>query len=332
MKNAFLAALIFLSFDAYAAGVPGAPVGPVTSAETADLVGAVTTINGQCVTPTAGCSAGQFAAIKVGGRNSISVTFIGANFTGTFAPYVSFDNRATWVASSMKQNPAAAVNSYSSSFNLSGSSATIQYAVAFPYGGVTDVMVASTAAVTNTATLRLVATNTLPALSPAYNVKGTQSGLAQTVQEFKDAGRTYVAIVADGVTPAVSETLITFTKTVADTQTTTQTSYTITTAKTFRLQVVCASLTAGAAANRVRVALRLNTAGACIASSPILLPVIELAPNYGTATAAEGGANGCVSIPDGLDIAGNGTKAICLSEAATAASGTLTVNLVGFEY
>jgi hypothetical protein len=144
-------------------------------------------------------------------------------------------------------------------------------------------------------------------------------------------GRTFIVLGADGVTPAISDTVITFAKNVNGAVTGSQTTYAITAGKTLRIQSICASLTAGAAANRVAVRVRLNTGGACVAGSGLLLPAFELAPNYGTATAAEGGASGCMTIPDGLELSGTNWN-ICLSESATAASGTLTAALVGFEY
>lgn len=315
-----------------AAGLAGNPSGPIQGAEVANVTSPATTINAQCTSPTTGCSAGQFVSIKLGGRNSVTAHTVNSAFTSGWSAYVTTDG-VSWTAIPHKASLASVATPVTQT-NVSASSATIDYAVLIPYPGVTDVMFAAVSAVTGSSVVSLTATGAAPNLMTMATAKGVQtlSGSALGTQDLKDSGRAYVALSADGVTPAVSETVITFTKTVADTQTATQTSYTITNAKTFRLQAVCASMTAGAAANRVRVALRMNTGGACVAGSNVLLPIVELAPAYGTAAASEGGAQGCVSIPDGLEIAGNGTKALCLSENAAAASGTLTVNLVGFEY
>jgi hypothetical protein len=336
MRNFALAAAaavaLFCSPPALAQINDGLPTGAPQM--TPDVTMSVKTISALCASPTSGCAAGQFASIKLGGRNAVTAQVITSNFTGTLTPYASTDNGATWFAISLR-TVIGSVSSAAASSILSADTSTKQYAIFVPYGGATDVMLASTAAVTNTLTVQLTATNTNPgAMLTLIAPKGLQSlnGVGLTTQDLKDASRSYVVFSADGVTPAIAETVITFTKIVADTTTTAQTTYTITNAKTFRLQAICASMTAGAAANRVRVALRLNTGGACVAGSNILLPVAELAPQYGTAAAAEGGAYVCQPIPDGLEITGNGTKAICLSENAVAASGTLTVNLVGYEY
>lgn len=333
--NRFLVALacLFLSADAFAGGPPGKATGPVQTVEVPDVLGPVTTINAICPSPGAGCAAGQFASIKVAGRNTVSAQIVTSNFTGTFTAYISSDGGVNWAATELR-NFLALPGIPAPAGSFSANTGTVQWSILIPYGGYTDVMLASTAAVTNTATVQLLASNSTPNLGLWATVRGSQpaNGAGISTQDLKDGGRSYVVFSADGVTPAIAETVITFSKTVADTQTTGQTSYTITSAKTLRIQAICVSATMGAAANRVRVALRLNTGGACVAGSNILFPVLELAPNYGTATAAEGGASGCLPIPDGFEIAGNGTKAICLSEAATAASGTLSVNLIGFEY
>lgn len=171
----------------------------------------------------------------------------------------------------------------------------------------------------------------LSSLGTVFTIHEARAASGDVIREKKDFNRNFVSLGADGVTPAIAETLITFSKNVNGTVTAAQTSYAITAGKTLRLQSICASMTAGAAANRIRVAVRLNTGGACVAGSGLLLPAIELAPAFGTAAAAEGGASGCVTIPDGLDLAGV-TWNVCLTENATAASGTLTANLIGFEY
>jgi hypothetical protein len=180
---------------------------------------------------------------------------------------------------------------------------------------------------------RLLIAVAVLAIFSTPHVPVAHAAQGDVIRNKLDVGRTFVALGADGVTPAIAETVITFSQNKNGTITGSATSYTITSGKTLRIQAICPSFTAGAAANRVRVALRLNTAGACVAGSGLLVPVAELAPGYGTAAASEGGVfGGCAVFPDGLEISGNGTKAICLTENAVAASGQLTVNLVAFEY
>lgn len=300
---------------------PQASVGPVT-------------ISGQCLTPAAGCPAGTAVTIPLGGRNSVSAQVVTSNFTGTLAPFVSMDGGATWysalarTSTSPYSNPGAAA----SSTTFSASTTTTVMSLVLTYAGVTDVMFASTAPVTNTLTVQAIASNTNPnPFGALISAKGTQAAAAAQVQEMKDASRSFVVLGADGVTPAIAETLITFSQNKAGTVTGSATSYAITSTKTLRLESLTCSLTAGAATNRVRVAVRLNTAGACTAASGLLMPAMELSPAYGTAAASQGGAFGSIQFPDGLELTGASWN-VCLSESAAAASGTLTCTLVGFEY
>lgn len=326
MKTILITAVLLCASAVQAAGgdviqpkpLLNTPAGPVT-------------LNAVCASPTAGCAAGQAITVKLNGQNAVSCQTSAVAFNATVTPYFSTDNGTSFESGSMRTavgSAAALVTSLAIN-----DSVTHRFVLISPYGGADTAMLAVTTYASGTPVVNCHAvTYSGNPLALAMSAKNIQPLNPIGTQDLKDAGRSYVVFSADGVTPAIAETVITFTKTIADTQTTGQTSYVITSGKTLRVQAICASATMGAAANRVRVALRLNTGGACIAGSNILLPVVELAPNYGTATAAEGGASACLPIPDGLEIAGNGTKAICLSEAATAASGTLTVNLVGFEY
>lgn len=324
--NKILAALAILVF-ATAANAAGAP----SSVEIAP-VRRTATLNAVCSTPATGCAAGTGLAIPLGGRSTAGLQLNSTAFNGTITPYVSWDGGVNWKATTLRNNGDQVATATASSVALNETA--IRWLVAnIPWGVATDVMFAVTTYTSGSTIAVITGSNVASKFGDSVSTtKGVQTSLAIPTQDFKDSGRSYVAIGADGVTPAIAETVITFTKVVADTSTAAQTSYTITNAKTFRIQSICASFTAGATANRVRVAVRLNTGGACVAGSNILLPVAELAPNYGTATAAEGGASVCMPIPDGLEIAGNGTKAICLSESATAAAGTLTMTLVGYEY
>lgn len=318
-----------------ATGAPGSATGPVTPVEIPDVNVTSGSLNTICSTPTTGCPANSFVKIKLAGRNSVSAQIVPTTFTGTLSSYCSTDGGVNWNAASLYHATSPTrISTPATGTALAAATAITSFSIILPQGGCTDVMTAISAAPTNSLVIRLTASATSDNLSAWGSAKGTQhpSGVGFTTQDLKDSGRSYVALSADGVTPAIAETVITFTKTVADTQTAAQTSYTITNAKILRVQAICASMTAGAAANRIRVALRMNTGGACVAGSNILIPVAELAPNFGTATAAEGGAYVCQSIPDGLEITGNGTKAVCLTENATAASGTLSVNLVAYEY
>lgn len=293
-----------------------------------------TTISAQCSTPTVGCSAGQWVTAKLGGRGTIGAVMTPSVFTSTLACFFSKDNGINWFQGLIRSGTTESTGGYAVSSSYAASSTITNLACTSLTGAATDVAVVATAAVTNTAVIQLVTSNVASKpIEAIITTKGTQSvnSTGITTQDLKDAGRSFVVISADSVTPAIAETVITFQKNVAGTVTTAQTTYAITAAKTLRLQSLVCSLTAGAAANRVRVAIRLNTGGACVAGSNLLAAAMELTPTYGTATANEGGAYGEMAIPDGLELTGASWN-ICLTESAAAASGTLTCTLTGYEY
>lgn len=296
-------------------------------------VGPTITINGQCTTPATGCPAGTASSLPIPGFNNVVATVITSTFTGTLACFGSADGGQNWFQLVMRVNPGNGSSVTAGSNPFVASTATTQMVCVAPFGGITDMAVVSTAPVTNTATVQLTATNAQTNLAYLGANKGSQpvNSTALSVQNLKDSGRSIVTLLADGVTPATAETLITLNQIKAGVQTAGVTTYAITAGKLLRLQSFACTLTAGAATNRVRVALRLNTAGACTAASNPLGPALELSPAYGTAAAAQGGAYGMIPFPDGLDLTGTSWN-ICMSENAAAASGTLTCSLTGFEY
>ena len=76
--------------------------------------------------------------------------------------------------------------------------------------------------------------------------------------------------------------------------------------------------------------LRINTGGACTASStPIVLQVVS-----GAAATASAFDRFTVPIPDGFEIVGNGTLSICVSANAVfvTTGPTWDVTITGFQY
>jgi hypothetical protein len=289
------------------------------------------TLSAVCASPTTGCATGQAVSARVNGRNSVVVQIVDAAFNATVAPYVSTDNGANWKAANLAA-VANVVSGLQSSVAVNDSSINV-YAIPLA-SNATDVMLAVTAYTSGTALASILISNTNPSTLPfLISSKNAQplNSRALGTQDLKDAGRTFVVLGADGITPAIAETVITVSQNKAGTVTGGVTTYAITASKTLRLQNFACSFTAGATANRVRVALRLNTGGACVAGSGLLMPAMELSPPYGTATAGEGGAYGEIPFPDGLELTGTSWN-ICLSESATAAAGTLTCTLTGYEY
>lgn len=153
-------------------------------------------------------------------------------------------------------------------------------------------------------------------------------------QDSKDAVRTalnyYAVAVAAGTTG--TETLFTLTKSSGTAATSTATTFTPTSGKRFRITGISVA-TRGNVTATVQTTtfnFRLNTAGACLVSStPIWLAVRSATP--ATASAWD---RVLVPIPDGYEIAGNGTLQFCVSAAATYTTNAPTwdVWITGFEY
>lgn len=165
-------------------------------------------------------------------------------------------------------------------------------------------------------------------VTPPTLTKSTQGATGFSVQPLSDAGRSRIGFTADRVAPAATDTLVTFTKDVAGTATTAQTTYTVTTGKIFRIQAITIGVVASTTtAVAIRVAIRENTGGTCIATST---PAVMLYSATPAAVAAEGSDGEALAIPDGLEFPAG--DSICISAIASTATGTLTVSVIGFEY
>jgi hypothetical protein len=169
-------------------------------------------------------------------------------------------------------------------------------------------------------------------VTPPTLTKGTQGSTGFSTQDLKDAGRSRVLFNSDAVAVATTEGLVTFTKNVAGTATATQTTYTVTAGKTFRVQAIIVSLTdTSTTVARTRIRLRENIGGTCIASSPLAVTT-DFGPLPGT-QAAGMALQGpfVIPLPDGLEFPAG--DSICMSEVATTnTTAVLSVSLIGYEY
>lgn len=170
--------------------------------------------------------------------------------------------------------------------------------------------------------------NQVGAVAVVAQTKGTQATNAIPTQDFKDSGRNRVSFTADRVTPAASDTLVTFTKNVGGTSTASQTTYTVTSGKTFRIQAVYFSVvTSTTTVISARLALRENTGGTCTASSA---PVAMMEAAGVTAVANEGVSGTNMAIPDGWEFPA--ADSICFSAIGSTSTGTMTITIMGYEY
>lgn len=164
--------------------------------------------------------------------------------------------------------------------------------------------------------------------------KATQGSTGFSTQDLKDAGRVSLSFYANAVASGTTgtETLITLTQSSGTGATSSSTTYTITNNKRLRITdiVVGSRGNSTATAQITTFNLRINTGGACIVTStPILMGVATATP--ATALAWD---RAMLTIPDGYEIAGNGTVALCISANAvfTTNAPTWFVNIIGFEY
>lgn len=195
---------------------------------------------------------------------------------------------------------------------------------------------------TNTATVKAASTASAasdPAvvvgLSPNSPVplptltKGTQGATGVATQDLKDAGRVNwsAAAAIAGVTAVATEALVTMIVQRDGTAIASATSHTVTAAKRLRITGMTVGLiSTGASVLSGRISLRIGAAGAATATSPI---VVTLAIPSGAALAQAGGSM-VYEFPDGFEI--SGSQQVGCSQVCSAATGTIWVNLIGYEY
>lgn len=159
--------------------------------------------------------------------------------------------------------------------------------------------------------------------------KGTQGTVGHSVQDLKDAGRVIfsAATVIAGVTAVTVEALLSMVATRDGVAAAGATSFAVTAGKRLRITGISVGMVSTAAAVlSMRFALRMNPAGAAVATSPILR---ILAVPSGAALAQAGGELE-LSIPDGIEF--SGTHQFAITQIGSAATGTCWVSLTGFEY
>lgn len=281
----------------------------------------------------ASCGANSTVEVNLGGYDSVAMvlapsTMSGAAVTCDLALRSSAAGALSWVANACAFHDPVAETTTNTA--LAPTSTTLNYALVMD-GGAAKARIRLRAITSGSATVTLNASPMRHENTPQWVLtpKGTQPPFAYGVQNLKDSGRTRIAITADAVTPAASETAITFVKDVAGTSTTGQTVYTVTTGKTLRLQLFYASLKqSSTTVVAARVRLREASSG-CTTTSPIIA-TCDLATPATTAVANTGGASCSISVSDGYELPS--TFTMCLTGVATSAAGTVSVTLLGFEY
>ena len=197
--------------------------------------------------------------------------------------------------------------------------------------GLAGVVVVNTPSVSTTgqASVGVTQFNGVP-VTPT--VKATQGTNLLPVQSAVDSGRTAISLYTTTVSSGASgvETLVGL-MALKGTTTSTIGAYTITSGKTLRLtSVLFGTANSAATAQTSTFSLRINTAGACSAAAGT---VMMQARTSASTTPASFDRVPLV-IPDGFEIAGNGTVTICVTASAnfTGTGPKWDVDLIGFEY
>jgi hypothetical protein len=305
-------------------------------------------------TGTITTSSSVVGPVAVSNRNVVTVDISGTHTGITFSIEASPDGGTTWF-------PIQAVNNATGQIGYSwtpGTNAAATYDLAV--GAFTHVRVRATAYTSGTGNVGI--TGQVFAYDPAAAVldqglaaagsavlgnpvrvggsdgtnirdfsitaKATQGALGLATQDLKDSGRVAKVYYAANFTAATTEAMVTLTPVSDGTTSGTATSFTVTNGKRFRVQSLSVHVkNAGAAVQSCLCTLRINTAAATTTASPVQLQV-----GAGTPVAtANAGAFGWAVVPDGLEILGNGTVTIGISQVGTATAGNW-VTLVGYEY
>lgn len=163
----------------------------------------------------------------------------------------------------------------------------------------------------------------------AVTAKGTQGAYAAAVQNLRDSGRVIFscATVIAGVTAVTTEALLTMVPTRDGVAAGTATTQAVTAGKRLRIVAMTVGcITTGAAVFSARVSLRMNPAGATVASSPILHILNLSAP----AAVAQTGDWCGVTFPDGVEM--SGTHQFGITQVCSATTGTVWASILAFEY
>lgn len=177
-------------------------------------------------------------------------------------------------------------------------------------------------------------TNAIGTVSAPTLTKGTQGATGFSSQNLKDAGRTAIALFANGAAAGATgvETILTLTKSVGTAATGAASSFVVTSGKRFRIQTIVVGVRGHptATAQTTTFSLRINTAGAVTTTStPVLLQMRCYTP--ATANAQD---RQIIAVPDGYEIAGDGTLQFGVTVNSTFVTNapTLDVSIIGFEY
>jgi hypothetical protein len=166
----------------------------------------------------------------------------------------------------------------------------------------------------------------LASIASILEPKGTQGAEGMTVQAFKDSGRTAVVINIPEVASVTTETLLSINVMRGTTQTTSVTSYTVTTGKTLRIQAIRVKArftTPSTTVTFAQALINLRNAAAIAAGNLLFGIRIDCAANMES-------PGEMLSFPDGWELPSG--SIIAFSQLGSATTLTLGGELIGYEY
>lgn len=330
----------------YSVGAGSVPVNVLATATPSDIL------------PAAGTIGALGAASTITGLHGIGSAFV--SITGAWVGTINIQSSVDGVVWSTNSTSVPGVSAFSQSgittngsfripvvggFNkmratftaYTSGSATVQF---FFSGPVADPFVfQSIAANLNAQVVGAQAVGNSVATSSPVVTGGADSGnLARSLyvdangstREAKDVLRQVVIASATAVAGTTSETIFTLTVSTAFTNGTSGTSFGVPAGKTFRIQSLNCVWRSGAVDASGTCRLRVNSSGACTASSPFVCGVGNgsLAANALLST-NQAAADHCI-FTDGFEL--SGTQTFCVSHLDTGTGMSVDVTLVGYQY
>lgn len=159
--------------------------------------------------------------------------------------------------------------------------------------------------------------------------KGTQGTTGFAVQDLKDSGRTLCSFTASAVTANTAEALISLTPYRDLVAGAAATTFAVTSGKRLRLQALILTVRCTSTVNVGGIVRLRMLAGTVLVTSPVHFSVGGQGSNLATAVAGNA-MSYFVDLPEGFEL--SGTMQFGLTQLFSAATATLDVHVIGYEY
>jgi len=298
------------------------------AAETTKVIGTVNQGTSPWVTSRNWTLAAAGDAVNVGQWIGSAAPTVGSKASASSIPVVIASDQAVFTVQAIQWSPTGVGNAWPVKVTDGAN--------------ITAVKAASTAAVaTDPAAVVAISPNNTVAVTAPTLTKGTQGANGWSVQNLKDSGRVNIALTIEFAFAQIAETLLTVTESRDGAATGTFTSKAITNGKRIRFTGGFATIetlgTGTTVPQRMYLRLRINTAGATTAASPLQY-VFGLGISTGSAAIpVKSSVSNPIVIPDGVEYAGSATATYGLTLetpdwVVTTGTGRCKITLFAFEY